>query len=107
MGNHWGSISSDKTTKKTDGITMLHFPIRGLDHFTLKTKKSCQAFEYDKKSKKGKGNTATMGKHWKNDYDLVVAGGPEQAFRNKYLTEIDDTLVRFRFFAEEKIDKMK
>ena len=96
-GNHWGSISSDFSTKKTKNLTLLHFPIRGLPHFKSKTDKSCQAFQYDKLKK---GSTASMGKHWKNDYDLMISGGAELAFKNKYLKNIDEVkdVFQFEFF---------
>ena len=66
MGNHIGAINCKSRQITTSNIGMLHFQIRGLEHYISKTKSQLLHLNMVKRQ------VLTIGKHWKNDHDLLT-----------------------------------
>lgn len=97
MGNHYGKIHSDSSQIVANNLSLLHFQMRGLQHFVNKTEKSVYAFGYHTNKP-----VLNMGRHWKNDYDILRNRGSRQAFSEKYLVTDPDRinkLIKYNMFV--------
>jgi hypothetical protein len=94
LGNHWGKIKTDTTTKIASTIGLLHYKVRGVPHYSNKTKKSGTAFNFSKK-----GSSSSSGKHWRIDYDAYHKSGAEKGFEtiHLYKGDINDLTIHQLF----------
>ena len=103
MGNHYGGISFDVPKHKKSivdrNIGLLHFQMRGFNHFNNKNDKNLSALWFNKQ-----GHTTCYGKHWHNDYLISKTKGAHKAFADKYLD--DKNVIDYTFSFFEKADQI-
>ncbi len=84
LGNHVGQIKTGSKTTITPSIGLLHYKVRGVSHYSNKTKKAQEAFNFSKK-----GSTSSSGRHWRIDYEAHKESGAEAGFSEIHLFKGD------------------